>query len=133
MKRLMEGQTHKQITLLPECLDDFIKEDNTVRIDDAFIKVLDLAALEFQGLQPASTGRSSYHPSVLLNMAMRKRTVEHIFGTLKQWMSWLHFLIRGIQNVVAEMSLNVLAYNFKCVLCILGFEKIRKAMHFLGA
>ena len=68
MKRFIEGQTREQVTLLPECLDDFIAEDNTVRIVDAFINELDLAALEFQGLQPASTGRPSYHPSVLLKL-----------------------------------------------------------------
>lgn len=66
MSRYIEGQDRLQVTLLPECLDDFIAADNTVRIVDAFINDLDLAALEFQGLWPASTARPSYHPSVLL-------------------------------------------------------------------
>lgn len=68
MSRFIEGQDRQQVTLLPECLDDFIAEDNTVRIVDAFINELDLAALEFQGLQPVSTGRPSYHSSVLLKL-----------------------------------------------------------------
>lgn len=68
MSRFIEGQDRQQVTLLPEFLDDLITEDNTVRIVDAFINELDLAALEFQGLQPASTGRPSYHPSVLLKL-----------------------------------------------------------------
>ncbi len=66
-------------------------------------------------------------------MTIRKRTVEHVFGTLKHWMGWTHFLTRGMQNVATEMSLNVLAYNFKRLLCILGFERTRSAMRLLGA
>ena len=56
MSRYIEGQDRQQVTLLPECLDDFISEDNTVRIVDAFINELNLVALEFQGVQPAATG-----------------------------------------------------------------------------
>ena len=66
-------------------------------------------------------------------MTVRKRTVEHVFGTLKHWMGWTHFLTRGKQHVEAEMNLSVLAYNFKRVLNILGFEQTRKAMRLLGA
>lgn len=62
-----------------------------------------------------------------------KSTVEHIFGTLKHWMGWTHFLTRGIQNVATEMSLNMLAYKFKRVLSILGFEGTRNAMRLMGA
>jgi hypothetical protein len=53
--------------------------------------------------------------------------------TALQWMGWTHFLTRGIENVATEMSLNVLAYNFKRVLSILGFEQTRKAMQLLSA
>nr|WP_316641979.1 IS1182 family transposase [uncultured Roseateles sp.] len=66
-------------------------------------------------------------------MTVRKSTIEHVFGTLKHWMGWTHFLMRGIQNVSTEMSLSVLAYNFKRVLSILGFERTKKAMRLLGA
>jgi transposase len=66
-------------------------------------------------------------------MTVRKSTIEHVFGTLKHWMGWTHFLMRGIQNVATEMSLSVLAYNFKRVLSILGFERTKKAMRLLGA
>ena len=66
-------------------------------------------------------------------MTVRKRTVEHVFGTLKHWMGWTHFLTRGMQNVATEMSLSVLAYNFKRLLSILGFERTRSAMRLLGA
>lgn len=66
-------------------------------------------------------------------MTVRKRTVEHVFGTLKHWMGWTHFLTRGMQNVATEMSLSVLAYNFKRVLSILGFQRTYRTMQLLGA
>lgn len=61
-------------------------------------------------------------------MKIRKRTVEHPFGTLKQWMGPAHFLTRRLAGVGAEMSLNVLAYNLKRVLKILGTQGLMKAM-----
>ena len=68
MSRFIVGADQQQVTLLPECLDDFIDEDNTVRVVDAFIGALDLASLGFEGATPAVTGRPSYHPSVLLKL-----------------------------------------------------------------
>ena len=53
-------------------------------------------------------------------MRVRKRTVEHPFGTLKQWMGATHFLTRELAGVGAEMSLNVLAYNMKRVMKIIN-------------
>lgn len=61
-------------------------------------------------------------------MRIRKRTVEHPFGTLKQWMGATHFLTRKLIGVSAEMSLNVLAYNMKRVMKILGTVGLLKAM-----
>ena len=61
-------------------------------------------------------------------MRVRKRTVEHPFGTLKQWMGSTHFLTRRLVGVSAEMSLNVLAYNMKRVMKIIGTEGLLKAM-----
>ncbi len=61
-------------------------------------------------------------------MRVRKRTVEHPFGTLKQWMGSKHFLTRKLVGVSAEMSLNVLAYNMKRVMKIIGTEGLLKAM-----
>jgi hypothetical protein len=66
-------------------------------------------------------------------MSIRRRTVEHVFGTLKGWMGYTHFLTRRLKHVGAEMSLNVLAYNFKRVLRILGFKKMMRAMTLAGA
>ena len=61
-------------------------------------------------------------------MRVRKRTVEHPFGTLIQWMGATHFLTRRLPGVSAEMSLNVLAYNLKRVMNILGTSGLIKAM-----
>jgi transposase/CheY-like chemotaxis protein len=68
MKRFIEGETRKQATLLPEYLDDYITEDNPVRAVEAFIDELDLLELGFSGVEPAATGRPSYHPSILLKV-----------------------------------------------------------------
>ncbi|CAG2160044.1 IS1182 family transposase ISBusp4 [Cupriavidus numazuensis] len=66
-------------------------------------------------------------------MTLRRRTVEHVFGTLKHWMGSTHFLTRRIGNVSTEMSLQVLAYNLKRVIKILGFSKMMRAMKLVGA
>ena len=68
MKRFVAGVDREQSTLLPECLDDFIDESNPVRVIDAFVDALDLAELGFDGVEPAATGRPSYHPSVFLKL-----------------------------------------------------------------
>lgn len=68
MSRFVEGEDRSQVALLPECLDDFVAEDNPVRVIDAFVSELNLEALGFDGLTPASTGRPSYHPAVLLKI-----------------------------------------------------------------
>jgi hypothetical protein len=66
-------------------------------------------------------------------MVVRKSTIEHVFGTLKHWMGWTHFLTRGIKSVATEMSLSVLAYNFKRVINILGITGTMKAMQLMSA
>ena len=66
-------------------------------------------------------------------MTLRRRTAEHVFGTLKHWMGPAHFLTRGLKHVSAEMSLQVLAYNFKRVIKLLGMAKLMKAIRFAGA
>jgi hypothetical protein len=66
-------------------------------------------------------------------MTARRRTVEHLFGTLKHWMGSTHFLTRGLAKVSTEMSLLVLAYNLKQVLSVLGMPKTMKAMAPVGA
>jgi transposase len=61
-------------------------------------------------------------------MRIRRRTVEHVFGTIKDWMGRSHFQMRRLKNVGTEMSLHVLAYNIKRVIAILGVPKLITAM-----
>ena len=53
MKRFIEGEDRGQGTLLPALLDDYVAEDNPVRVVDVFVEELDLAGLGFKGVQPA--------------------------------------------------------------------------------
>jgi transposase len=68
MKRFIEGEDRSQSTLFPEHLDDYIAEDNPVRVIDVFIDELDLHALGFEGIEPETTGRPAYHPASLLKI-----------------------------------------------------------------
>jgi transposase len=68
MKRFVEGADRQQTTLLPDCVDDYVAEDNPVRAVDAFVDALDLAALGFEGVEPEATGRPAYHPATLLKI-----------------------------------------------------------------
>jgi len=68
MRRFVEGIDRGQTTLFPECLEDWIDEDNPVRAIDAFVDELDLSGLGFDGAAPEATGRPSYHPTVLLKL-----------------------------------------------------------------
>jgi transposase len=65
-------------------------------------------------------------------MTLRRRTIEHVFGTLKHWMGSTHFLTRGLQRVGTEMALHVLAYNFKRVIKLLGMARTMRAMRLAG-
>jgi transposase len=68
MKRFIEGEDRTQLTLLPECLDDYVESENPVRVIEVFVDGLDLGGLGFEGVDPAETGRPSYHPAVLLKI-----------------------------------------------------------------
>ena len=68
MKRFIEGGDRSQSTLFPERLEEWIGEDNPVRVIDVFVDELDLGGLGFGRVTPLSTGRPSYHPSVLLKL-----------------------------------------------------------------
>ncbi len=68
MKRFIEGLDRGQSTLFPECLGDWVDEDNPVRVIEAFVEALDLGDLGFGGVDPKATGRPAYHPSVLLKL-----------------------------------------------------------------
>jgi transposase len=79
MRRFVEGADRSQSTLFPQYLEDWIDEDNPVRVIDVFVEELDLAELGFVGVEPEVTGRPSYHPSVLLKL--------YIYGYLNRTQS----------------------------------------------
>ena len=66
-------------------------------------------------------------------MKIRRRTVEHVFGTLKHWMGSTHFLMKTLEHVGTEMSLHALAYNLKRVISVLGIARTLKAVQMAGA
>ena len=88
MRRFVESKDRAQSTLFPECLEDWIGEDNPVRAIDVFVEELDLFELGFSGVEPEATGRPSYHPSVLpklyiygyLNRVQSSRRLEREAG-----------------------------------------------------
>src|ERR1700726_4605835 len=68
MKRFVQGDNRTQSFLLPEALDDYVTDTNPVRVVDIFVDELDLQKLGFEGVEPALTGRPSYHPEVMLKI-----------------------------------------------------------------
>jgi transposase len=107
MKRFMAGADRGQSTLMPECLDDWIDENNPVRVIDAFVDALDLAELGFDGVEPASTGRPSYHPSALLKL--------YIYGYLNRVQSSRRLEREAGRNVEVMWLLGRLVPDHKTV------------------
>ena len=68
MHRYIDGEDRMQQALLPPSLEDYVGEENPVRVVEVFIDELDLAALGFSGMTPSATGRPAYHPSTLLKI-----------------------------------------------------------------
>ena len=107
MKRFVAGVDRAQSTLLPECLDDFIDESNPVRVIDAFVDALDLAELGFDGVEPAATGRPSYHPTTLLRL--------YIYGYLNRVQSSRRLEREAGRNVEVMWLLGRLAPDHKTI------------------
>ena len=107
MKRFVAGADRGQSTLLPECLDDWIDEDNPVRVIDAFVDALDLADLGFDGVEPAATGRPSFHPSVLLKL--------YIYGYLNRVQSSRRLEREAGRNVEVMWLLGRLVPDHKTI------------------
>jgi transposase len=107
MGRFVEGSDRKQVTLLPECLDDYIPNDNPVRVVEAFVEELDLEALGFARVAPAVTGRPAYHPSVLLKI--------YIYGYLNRVASSRRLERECQRNVELMWLTGRLAPDFKTI------------------
>ena len=107
MRRFVEEADRGQWTLLPGCLDDFIDESNPVRVIDVFVDALDLAEMGFEGVDPAATGRPSYHPSVLLKL--------YIYGYLNRVQSSRRLEREAGRNVEVMWLLGRLAPDHKTI------------------
>jgi len=107
MKRFIEGEDRSQVALLPECLDDYIAEDNPIRVVDAFVEELDLHELGFEGAEAAATGRPAYHPSVLLKI--------YIYGYLNRIQSSRRLEREAERNVELMWLTGHLAPDFKTI------------------
>ena len=84
-----------------------------------------VSRLENEAVLDRMETRIAQRPDIL---DQRRETVEHPFGTIKQWMNQGAFLMRGLEKVRAEFSLTALAYNLRRVLNIVGFSKLIAAL-----
>ena len=107
MKRFIEGEVRGQGTLLPEHLDDYVAEDNPVRVVDIFVDELDLASMGFARMVPAKTGRPAYHPAVLLKL--------YIYGYLNRIQSSRRLERETQRNVELMWLTHRLAPDFKTI------------------
>src|SRR5476651_476488 len=107
MKRFVQGEDRTQITLLPECLDDYVGEDNPVRVVEVFVDELDLGGLGFEGVDPAATGRPAYHPSVVLKI--------YIYGYLNRIQSSRRLEREAQRNVELMWLTGRLMPDFKTI------------------
>ncbi|TAM54273.1 MAG: IS1182 family transposase [Paraburkholderia sp.] len=107
MKRFVEGDDRKQVSLLPECIDDYIGQDDPVRVIDVFVDDLELEDLGFNGAIPALTGRPSYHPGVMLKI--------YIYGYLNRVPSSRRLERECQRNVELMWLTGRLAPDFKTI------------------
>ena len=107
MKRFIEGADRGQSTLFPENLEDWIDEDNPVRVIDVFVEELELGELGFSGVEPEVTGRPSYHPSVLRKL--------YIYGYLNRVQSSRRLEREALRNVEVMGLVGRLAPDHKTI------------------
>ena len=107
MKRFVEGENRLQGVLLPEFLDEYVSDENPVRVIDVFVDELELGVLGFAGVVPEVTGRPAYHPSVLLKI--------YVYGYLNQIASSRKLERESQRNVEMMWLTQRLAPNFKTI------------------
>ncbi|WP_145554599.1 IS1182 family transposase [Yersinia canariae] len=107
MTHHIKGQGRHQVTLLPEVLDDFVTEDNPVRVVDVFVDGLQLDVLGFESVNPKQTGRPGYHPATLLKL--------YIYGYLNRIQSSRRLEKEAHRNVELMWLLERLTPDFKTI------------------
>ena len=105
MHRFIDGEDRMQRALLPHSLEDYVGEENPVRVIEIFIDELDLAALGFSGMTPAATGRPAYHPSTLLKI--------YLYGYLNRIQSSRRLEREAQRNIELMWLTGRLAPDFK--------------------
>ncbi len=106
MSGFIEGEDRTQATLFPERIDDYIAEDNAVRVIDVFIDDLDLSGLGFKVI-PEATGRPAYHPTTMLKL--------FIYGYFNRVQSSRRLEREAGRNVELMWLLGRLAPDFKTI------------------
>lgn len=107
MKRFIQGEDRTQGILLPELLDDYVAEDNPVRVIEVFVDELDLGSLGFDGVSPEETGRPAYHPSRLLKI--------YIYGYINRVQSSRRLERETQRNIELMWLTGRLAPDFKTI------------------
>ena len=106
MKRFIEGESRTQATLFPEALDEYITEENPVRVIDVFVDELDLNKMGIN-IDPADTGRPAYHPAIMLKL--------FIYGYFNRVQSSRRLEREAGRNVELMWFLGRLAPDFKTI------------------
>jgi transposase len=107
MSHHIQGQSRTQTTLFPEALDDFVTEDNPVRVIDVFVNEINLDSLGFHRVQAKQTGRSCYHPATLLKL--------YIYGYLNRIQSSRRLETETHRNVELMWLVERLSPDFKTI------------------
>ena len=107
MTRFVEGVDRNQTTLFPESLDEYVSEDNPVRVIDLFVSQLELDKMGFSGTEPSDTGRPSYHPSTLLKL--------YIYGYLNRVQSSRRLERESQRNVEVMWLIGRLSPDHKTI------------------
>jgi len=107
MGRFVEGADRSQLMLLPECLEDWVNDDNAVHVIDGFVEALDLHGMGFERAIAKETGRPSYHPAVLLKL--------YIYGYLNRVQSSRRLEREACRNVELMWLIGRLAPDHKTI------------------
>jgi transposase len=105
MSGFIDEADRNQGTLLPEHVDEYVSDENPVRVIDAFIGELDLAKLGFEGMEPKSTGRPGYHPATMLKI--------YLYGYLNRIQSSRRLEQEARRNLELMWLVGRLAPDFK--------------------
>jgi len=107
MKRFVDAVDRSQGLLLPDRLEDYVHEDNPVRVVDAFVEALDLSQLGFEAANRAAGGRPAYHPAALLKI--------YIYGYLNRIQSSRRLEREAQRNLELIWLTGRLAPDFKTI------------------